>query len=134
MYSLKKTTTLPEWFVKKISFSFGKKFDSAESFSVFLSKETKNWSPETIVLPDMNRIGLFWNGRYNVLRSSNPEGFTALELLFQTNNLVADVMGGPLPPSEEKDQESHSYYGGFSFMSVDGNGLARYSLEVSPSA
>lgn len=119
MYAMQKTT-LPEWFVKNISLSFGVKYDSPEAFNQAIATEN-SWEPHSVVLPGVTQIGLFWNGRYNVIKSSNPEGFTALDLLFKTNNIVAEVM---------RQVEDHSYEG-FSFMSVDGNGLARYALQVS---
>ena len=86
----------------------------------------ERWKPDELVIP-APRIGVAYEGldeqamaldeRYMELDAASPEGFTALDLLFQVHNAVV----------EELSKIDHHFFEGFSLSST-GSEIPCYRL------
>mmetsp|Transcript_11397 Transcript_11397/g.27490 ORF Transcript_11397/g.27490 Transcript_11397/m.27490 type:complete len:140 (-) Transcript_11397:1842-2261(-) len=96
----------PKYLLEQICWKFGSDFESLEDFEtevlwyqMDIVGHKNGWKPDEIVLP-YREVRVHWGGldhqtnkgiqKYKVVESASDKGFTALDLLYKVNQLMAD--------------------------------------------
>eukprot|EP00545_Synedropsis_sp_CCMP1620_P012587 CAMPEP_0119021372 /NCGR_PEP_ID=MMETSP1176-20130426/25861_1 /TAXON_ID=265551 /ORGANISM="Synedropsis recta cf, Strain CCMP1620" /LENGTH=158 /DNA_ID=CAMNT_0006975957 /DNA_START=1 /DNA_END=477 /DNA_ORIENTATION=+ len=81
-----------------------KSFNAAVQARPENNNKKGRWTPREVILPCIQKVGIQCGDRYVVLKTSNPDGFTAVSLLRKFHNAVCQRL-----PSESQHLDFYCF-------------------------
>jgi hypothetical protein len=77
-----------DWCFCATKYKTVKSFQTAVKARCSQNKHHGSWKPRHVILPCIDTVGIHCGDTFLVLKTSNPEGFTSVSLLYKFHNAV----------------------------------------------